>query len=191
MCLRSFLAKSLKFGSSASGKKQTMSSLVSIGRIVKPRGVKGEFLVAPLTFSVERFDSVARVFIEVDGGTREFTIEHYRPYGSMVIVKLSEINTPEDARLLKGRHLMVPEEESPPLPEGVYYYYQIIGMDVFTVDGAFVGRVTDIIETGSNDVYVVRDGDREHLIPAVRDVIREIDTARKRIVISPEPGLLE
>ncbi|NOZ25825.1 MAG: 16S rRNA processing protein RimM [Nitrospirae bacterium] len=168
-----------------------MSSLVSIGRVVKSRGVKGEFVVAPLTFSLKRYDDVSRVYIRIGDETREFTLEYYRPYGRMVIVKLSEINSPEDARLLKGRHLMVPEEESPPLPEGVYYYYQIIGMDVFTTDGAFIGRVTDIIETGSNDVYVVRDGDREYLIPAVRDVIKEIDTEKKRIVITPEAGLLE
>ncbi len=168
-----------------------MSSLVSIGRIVKSRGVKGEFIVLPLTFSLERFDDVSRVYIRLGDETREFTLEYSKPYGRTIIMKLLEINSPEDARRLQGRDLMVPEEESPPLPEGVYYYYQIIGLKVFTVDGEYIGRVTDIIETGSNDVYVVRDGDKEYLIPAVRDVIRDIDLQNRRIIISPEAGLLE
>jgi len=86
---------------------------------------------------------------------------------------------------------MVPEEESPPLPEDVYYYYQIIGLKVFTVDGVYIGGVSDIIETGSNDVYVVRDEEKEYLIPAIRDVIKDIDIGNRRIIISPEAGLLE
>ncbi len=168
-----------------------MSSLVSIGRIVKSRGVKGEFIVLPLTFSLERFDDVSRVCIKLDDEIREFTIEYSKPYGRTIIMKLREINSPEDAAALRGGHLVVPEEESPPLPDGVYYYYQIIGLKVFTVDGVYIGRVTDIIETGSNDVYVVRDEGKEYLIPAIRDVIREIDIRNKKIIISPEAGLLE
>ena len=168
-----------------------MSSLVSIGRIVKSRGVKGEFIVQPLTFSLERFDGVARVYIRVDDEIREFTIEYSRPYGHSIIIKLRGINSPEDAATLRGGQLMVPEEESPPLPEGVYYYYQIIGLKVFTVDGVYIGEVTDIIETGSNDVYVVGNGEKEYLIPAIRDVIREIDIGKRRIIIFPETGLLE
>ncbi|MEC4686317.1 MAG: ribosome maturation factor RimM [Nitrospirota bacterium] len=168
-----------------------MSSLVSIGRIVKSRGVKGEFIVLPLTFSLERFDDVSRVYIKFDDEIKEFTIEYSKPYGRTVIMKLRGINSPEDAAALRGGQLMVPEEESPPLPDGVYYYYQIIGLRVFTVDGEYIGRVTDIIETGSNDVYVVREGEKEYLIPAIKDVVRDIDIRNKRIVISPEAGLLE
>jgi len=122
---------------------------------------------------------------------KEFTIEYSKPYGRTVIMKLRGINSPEDAATLRGGQLMVPEEESPPLPDGVYYYYQIIGLKVFTVDGVYIGEVTDIIETGSNDVYVVRDGEKEYLIPVIRDVIREIDIRKRRIIISPEAGLLE
>ncbi len=168
-----------------------MSSLVSIGRIVKSRGVKGEFIVLPLTFSPERFDDISRVHIKLDDEIKEFSIEYSRPYGRTVIMKLRGINSPEDAAALRGGQLMVPEEESPPLPAGVYYYYQIIGLKVFTVDGAYIGRVTDIIETGSNDVYVVREGEKEYLIPVIKDVIRDIDIRNRRIIISPETGLLE
>ncbi|HEC98549.1 MAG TPA: 16S rRNA processing protein RimM [Nitrospirae bacterium] len=168
-----------------------MSSLVSIGRIVKSRGVKGEFIVLPLTFSPERFDDVSRVHIKLDDEIKEFTLEYSKPYGRTIIMKLLEINSPEEATSLRGGQLMVPEEESPPLPEDVYYYYQIIGLKVFTVDGVYIGGVSDIIETGSNDVYVVRDEEKEYLIPAIRDVIKDIDIGNRRIIISPEAGLLE
>ncbi len=167
-----------------------MSSFVTVGRIIKARGVRGEFKVLPLTYSLERFDDISRVYVKVGDELREFSIEYTRCEGRLVVMKFPGIDAPEDVKPLLGRHLLIPEGESPPLPEGVYYYYQIVGLEVYTVEGACLGRVTDIIETGSNEVYVVREGKKEYLIPAIRGVIREIDIEGKRIVIYPVEGLL-
>ncbi len=164
--------------------------MVTIGKVLKPRGTAGEVTVMPLTSSLERFSRVCRVYIELDAGRKELRVERSRPSGKAVIVKFHGIDSPEDAERLRGRELMIPEEESPPLPEGVYYHYQIIGARVYTEGGAFIGTVKEIIETGSNDVYVVVKEGKEHLIPAIRDVIKEIDTDRRRIVIHPMEGLL-
>ena len=162
-----------------------MSSTVCIGRIFKSRGVKGEVLVLPLTSSPKRFEDISRVYIKLDEEVKEFTIDYFRPYGRTVILKFHGIDSPEDAKRLHGRELMIPEAESPPPPEGVYYYYQILGLQGYTTEGRFIGSVTDIIETGSNDVYVVRNGEREYLIPAIRDIVKEIDIKNRRMIVSP------
>ncbi|MBI5379769.1 MAG: 16S rRNA processing protein RimM, partial [Nitrospirae bacterium] len=98
--------------------------------------------------------------------------------------------TSEAARSLVGGVIQIPDSEIPPLPEGQFYHFELLGLKVYTVEGAYLGEVTEIFPTGSNDVYVVRDGPRETLIPAIRNVIRVIDLRGKRMVIHPLPGLL-
>jgi 16S rRNA processing protein RimM len=164
---------------------------VVIGRILSSHGLKGEVNIRPLTFSPDRFDDLSRLFIKQNGEIRVLNIEYYRLRGRTAVLKFREINSREDAIALGGLDLLVPEEESPPLPEGVYYYYQIKGLDVYTLDGSYLGKVIDIIETGSNDVYVVKGGEKEFLIPAIEDIINEIDLKSRRIIITPIEGLLE
>ena len=79
-----------------------------------------------------------------------------------------------------------------PLPDGSYYHFQIVGLTVFTVDGVPLGEVVDILETGSNDVYVIRDDEgKEHLLPALKDVVKDIDLEKGLMLVQPLPGLLE
>lgn len=174
-----------------------MSSLIVIGRVLSPHGLKGEVKVLPLTSTVERFKTISMVMLKSEKWTKELSVSGHRASGRLVILKFTEINTREDAGTLKGAELMVPEGESPELPDGTYYYHQIIGLDVYTTEGARIGRVSDIIETGSNDVYVIertedtgqragiRNQEPEILIPAIDDVIKMIDLKNNWIIILP------
>lgn len=165
---------------------------VIIGRILKPHGVRGELKVYPLTDVPGRFSHLDDVWLESsEEGLTPFRVRGSRAQNELVILSIEGINTPEEAAELTGRELLVPAGTSPKLPEGVYYWHEIIGMEVTTTDGRFLGRVTDVFQTGSNDVYTVRDGDKELLIPAIAEVIRKVDVIAKKMVIHPMPGLLD
>lgn len=174
---------------------QEEGARVSLGRIVKVRGVQGEVKVVPFAeASLPRYQALRRVFIQLPaaaGGevvVRE--VAEARRIKGAILIRFAGCETLEAARPLVGGVIQIPESEVPPLPEGQFYHYELLGLKVYTVEGAYLGEVTEIFPTGSNDVYVVRDGPRETLIPAIRDVIRVIDLRGKRMVIHPLPGLL-
>jgi 16S rRNA processing protein RimM len=108
----------------------------------------------------------------------------------MLLLKLQGINNRVDAADLQGSILETPASETPSLPEGTFYHYQIVGMEVWTTDGNSLGKVTDIISTGSNDVYVVQTSEDEVLIPATPDVVTKVDIDSGRITVDVIPGLL-
>ncbi len=92
---------------------------------------------------------------------------------------------------MNGWFIKVPEEEAIPLPEGTYYWFELIGMEVVSETGEKLGTIVDIFETGSNDVYVLKRGRKETYIPATREVIRQVDKQAKRMTIRVPEGLLE
>jgi 16S rRNA processing protein RimM len=118
------------------------------------------------------------------------TIESARWQKGLVYLRLSGIDDREAAAELGGRLLAIPESELEPLPEGQYYRFQLIGLSVVSREGEELGRVTEVLSTGANDVYVVH-GDRgEFLLPATDQVVREIDLETGRMLIDVLPGLL-
>jgi 16S rRNA processing protein RimM len=114
-----------------------------------------------------------------------------RPHGRLYLLRLQGIDTIDTAKSLVGNELCLPASELPPCQPGEFYAYQLEGLDVVTVAGERLGRVESLFPTGSNEVLVVRDGPREHLIPVIADVIRSVDLAGRQVVIEPLEGLLE
>jgi 16S rRNA processing protein RimM len=167
-----------------------MPANIIVGRILSSWGVRGEVKILPLTYSAERFSELSEVVVLINGEEKTLTIEGYRVHGRFVIIKFSEINSPEEAKLYRGLDILISEEQSPPLPDGVYYHYQIIGLHVYTTTNRYLGQIHSIIETGGNDVYVVK-GDMEYLIPATKEFIKDIDLEKKTMLIEPMEGLLE
>jgi 16S rRNA processing protein RimM len=169
--------------------------LVVVGKVGGAHGVHGALRIVALGESFETLVSGDRLFFRPAGGgegsSRELTLKAAQPHGRVWLAQFEEIRDREAARALSGAEILLPESMLPPLEDGEYYHYQLIGLSVERLDGSFVGAITGIIETGSHDVYVTRDGDREFLIPAVEEVIREIDLAGRRVVIDPPEGLLE
>jgi len=163
--------------------KQT--EYITIGEVLGAWGLKGAFRVRPLTDFPERFEPGETVLIE--GVPHVIQSSSWQKDG--VIVTLPGIDTPEAAAGMRRKNLDIPATELRELPAGQYYQFDIIGMEVLTVDGVVLGKVTNILDCG-NDVYVVKGETKEILIPATKDVIKNIDLKSKRITIEPIEGLL-
>ncbi len=166
---------------------------VIVGRIVKVRGIRGEVIVRSLSDVPERFARLGAVLVvEADGSAVRFEIESVRPLQGEYIVKLGGI---EDRRAAKdrlvGRGLAVIGEAVPPPSGDENYHFELIGLEVVRSDGGRIGTLESIIETGANDVYVVRGPGGEVLIPATREVIEKVDVAHGRMIVRPWPGLFD
>lgn len=170
-----------------------MEQYITIGQIGAPYGIHGELKVLPLTDFPERFLKTRKVCLRCGDELQEKVVEHASLHKGMVLLKLAGIDTPEEAAGYRGVLLQVRESELCPLPEGHYYRYQIIGLDVCTEAGDLLGQVAEILDTGSNDVYLVKTGKspEELLIPAIKEVVLKIDLEKRRMTIRPMPGLLE
>jgi 16S rRNA processing protein RimM len=166
--------------------------LVVIGEVSRVHGLRGEVRVIPMTDRPERFEGLSACVVwDASRDERETRrIATARPHGDVVVVRFEQCDSPEAARALVGRLLAVPESEALPPPPGSFYPWQLEGASVITEDGREVGHVTRI-ESGPQDLWVVRAGDREHLIPAVPEIVLDVDVAAKRVVIRPPDGLLD
>ncbi len=190
-----------------------VEELVIVGEITRPHGAHGAVRVAPLTDFPDHLLALSRVFIvqpalhkggQADRGGRSGSrrrpsrfgghrqaarparVEQAEASGRFVVMKLAGTETPEAAEALRGATLRIPPDEVHPLPPGQFYVFQIVGLRVRTPEGRELGRVADVLRTGSNDVYVVRAaGAPELLLPAVTEVIQTIDVAAGEIVACP------
>jgi 16S rRNA processing protein RimM len=158
---------------------------VAVGRILGPWGRRGDLKVEPLTDFPERFALGCSLY--VDGVTHAIEGSHWKK--GRVYVKLSGIDGAA-AATLSQRLLEVPEEELRPLSEGEYYQFQILGLEVRTTEGQPLGKVAQILVTGSNDVFVVHGERGELLIPALHEVIKAIDLEEGRMEVELMEGLL-
>ncbi len=168
------------------GKEPAPPEFLIVGYILAPWGIRGEVKVEVVTDFPERFTPRKVVYLNA----RPLEIESCRPHKQHLVVKLATIDSVEDAEKLRGQDLTIPRSELYPLPAGQYYTFQIIGLKVVTTEGQTVGRVTDIMKTGSNDVYIVEGKRGEILIPAIEDVVKSIDLAKGKMVIEAIEGLL-
>jgi len=167
--------------------------LVVIGEIARPHGLRGEIRVTPLTDRPERFEGVTEcVLWDRAHDTREpRRITGVRRQGAAVLLSLAGCETLEAAGALIGCLVALPEAEAMPLLPGHFYPWQLEGCRVLTEDGREVGRVLRIEQMPAQDLWVVIDGARERLIPAVAEIVLEVDLAGGRVVIRPPDGLLD
>lgn len=161
---------------------------VAVARVRGAWGLRGHLRVELLTDFPDRLAERQRLYL--GASFRPVEVEAFFLHGRHAVLKLRDVASAERAEALRDQVLYIPERELPPLPEGIYYWHQIIGLEVQTTSGQPLGRVVDILRTGSNDVYVVRAGDREVLVPAIEPVIHTVDLAQKLLVIDPLPGML-
>lgn len=166
--------------------------LFTIGKVLKPVGLQGEVKVALLTDFPERFDALKGVHVQTKHGEafrlHIAGIRHGPPFVYLSFVDLTDIS---EVTALRGALLQVPASERVSLPEGRYFQSDLLGLDVYTKEDIVLGKVSDIIETGSHDVFVVTGEQGEFLIPAQHKFVTEIDLAGKRMVVDPIEGLLD
>ena len=162
---------------------------VVVGAVTGAHGVRGEVKVLPTGERPGRLGELEAVTLVLRGGQRiSARIVGYRPYEGKGVALLTFEGYADRtaAGALTGARLLVRPEESPRLPEGDYYEWQIVGLQVVTTDGRDLGVVEEVLRTGANDVYVTS----ECLLPATAEVIKEIDLPGRRMVVEPVPGLL-
>jgi len=161
---------------------------IIIGKITSPHGIKGEVKVQPLTDYPERFYKTKSVW--VDAKKNYLSIESVREQLELFLVKFQGIDERDEAEKLINSFLTIDADQVMDLPPGHFYRFQIIGLGVYDVQGAYLGELTDILETGANDVYVVkREEQKELLIPALKSIVREIDVEKKRMTVKLPEGL--
>lgn len=166
--------------------------LITIGKAVKPWGLKGEMKIEPMTDFPERFSGLQSVhLVSPSGKELVCEVKAVRYAGGIPYLLFKGFDSPERAKTLNGWFIQVPGEAAVPLPEGTYYWHELIGMEVFSEADEKIGTIIDVFETGSNDVYVVKRGGKEVLLPATREVIKQIDRKTRRMVIHLMEGLLE
>ena len=176
------------------GDDLSATELVTVARVAKPRGVRGEVAADLLTDFPERFKGLAELIAVFPGGRRErLRLEGHWFHGDRVILKLAGYDSPEAAAALAGCELAVPEAEAVKLEEGEFYDWQLEGCRVETVVGHPLGTVREVLHTGGEaPVLVIRDEHRrEHLVPLAESICVEIDIAARLIRVDAPEGLLE
>lgn len=168
-----------------------MTKYLEIGQIVNTFGIKGMVKIKPFTDDINRFDKLKKVYIKNKEGKKEYQIQEVKYHKNMVLMKLEGIDTVEQADLLRQSYLLVNRDDEEPLEEGVYYIVDLIGLEVCTDEGVLLGNVDDIFNTGSNDIYVVKDGKgKQILLPGIPDVIKNVDLESGKIIVHLIPGLM-
>ena len=156
--------------------------LFTIGQIVAPHGVRGDVRIYPDTDFPKRFLHMTYGYV----GGKKYEISGARLHKNVVLMKFVGVDDRNAAELLRGKELQVPREDLVPLQEGQHYVFDIIGMTAYDLEDNVLGTVTDVLKTGSNDVYVVTDENgKETLFAAIPDVVKSIDEEQKKMVLDP------
>ena len=162
---------------------------LAVGLLRRPHGVHGDMLMEVYTDFPERLKIGTELF--AGDGHVSLIIARKRPHKDGLLLGFRGIDTPEDVGRYRNMVLYVPTADRPALPEGEYYYHQLLGLSVLSDDGKILGVLDSILETGANDVFVVKspNGD-EILLPVIPDVLQNIDLEKKIILVHVLPGLL-
>ncbi|MBN1930936.1 MAG: 16S rRNA processing protein RimM [Desulfobacterales bacterium] len=170
------------------------NGFLSIGKIVGTHGIKGTIKVYSYVESLSFFDAGNQILVKNDkDGEKIYAIEWAKPHRRIILMSFKGITSCNLAQALIGSELFIDQTNLPELEDDTYYWLDIIGLSVFTIDGNYIGKVESIIPTGSNDVYVVKNPDKnrhnETLIPALESVVLEIDLKRKTMRVDLPEGL--
>jgi 16S rRNA processing protein RimM len=173
---------------------QTTNGYLAIGRIIAPHGIRGEVKVEVLTDFPERFKPGVHAFLGVgteDSEARRVKIVAARPHKGGFLVKLDIVPDRNAAELVRNRYLLIPAADAMPLGEHENYLHDLMGLEVETTDGQHLGELREVLFTNANDVYVVRGPAGEVLLPAIRDVVLQVDLSARRMVVALPEGLLD
>ena len=160
---------------------------IPVGRVTRTHGLKGELKFFP----TDQEDIAVQNDQKILLGEATFKIKSVRGAKSPFIIKFEGVDSIEAAQILEGQEVLVAREDFESLPEGEYYRFEIEGLKVFDDTGKYYGVIEDIIETGSNDVYVVRENDKEWLVPMIDSVVQSIDLEQSKLIFHCVEGLFE
>ena len=165
-----------------------------IGIITRPHGIRGALKVQPLSEDLERYKGLREAYLERRGAYERVEVSDVSVQPDAVYMTISVCSDRSTAETLRGHYISVDREHAVKLPEGRYFVADMIGCEVYDTNGAYCGRLTDVLETGANDVYVIK-GEKRLMIPALKKLLKEVDVANKRIElyadVLAEVGLFE
>lgn len=169
-----------------------MADRFQVGVVASTHGLHGEVNVFPTTEDPNRFKKLKKVMLHTQRGENlELDVQSAKFFKKFVIVKFKQFNTIEEVEKFRGCELTIDRKDALKLAPGEFYVADMIGLDIVDEEGNKLGVLTDVLQTGANDVYeMTRDGDDKVYIPAIKDCVKEIDMKEKRIVIHVMEGLL-
>ena len=164
---------------------------LEVGQIVNTFGIKGFVKVKPFTDDITRFEDLEKVYIQKGNELIEFNIQEIKYSKNMVLLKLENIDDINEAESYKNFYIKINRADAVKLEDNSYFIVDIIGSQVYTDDNILLGKVIDVFQTGSNDVYTVKAEDgKEILLPAIEDVIKDVDIENKKIRVHLLEGLI-
>ena len=168
-----------------------MEEYFEIGQIVNTSGLKGVIKIKPFTDDITKFNDLKTIYISIKKELKEFKIEQVRFSKNMVFLKLEGIDSVEEAENYRNLYLKIKRNKEEKLEKDSYYIIDIIGCKVYTDEQKELGEIIDVFSTGSNDVYVVKDEfGKQILLPAIKDVIKNVDIEGKVITVHLLEGLI-
>lgn len=169
-----------------------MENLLRVGVISSTHGIKGEVKVFPTTDDVNRFKKLKEVILDTGKEQLTLHIESVKFFKQFVILKFKEYNNINDIEIYKGKDLLVTRENALPLKEGEYFITDMIGLNVITDEGEDFGTLTDVLQTGANDVYVVKmKNGKEALLPAIDQCVLDVNLETSTIKVHIMEGLID
>ena len=165
------------------------SSLVAVGKVVRTHGIRGALKVLPYGETLGEMEAGEKLFSIEGKGQQQLTLVSLNSQKRVLIVEFEEIGGMDQAQALTGKDLFIDRDRLPRLPSGEYYHFQLIGLSVETREGKPLGTLSTVLETGGNDVYVVEMGGKELLIPAIEEVIGEVDLLNGKLIVDLPEGL--
>lgn len=171
--------------------KVSPENLLLIGEVIRPHGLDGVLRVRSHAQSEHTFLDAGSVFLKSDHlEPQKYRVISVKPHKKGFLIRLEGLNSLEEAEAYRGAHILI-RKDSLRRERGEYFWFELIGLKVYLKSGRYIGRVKEIIQTGSNDIYVVREKEGEFLIPAVHEVVENIDLERNEMIIHEMEGLFE
>ena len=168
-----------------------MEEYLEIGQIVNTNGLKGMLKIKPFTDDITRFEELKYIYIQKGQELIKKRIEEVKYVKNMVLLKLDGIDDINEAEKYKNFYIKINREDSIELPEDSYLIVDMLKCDVYTEENELLGKMIDVLQTGSNDVYVVKTEEgKEILLPAIKDVVKKIDIQNKKIIVKLMDGLI-
>ena len=162
-----------------------------IGQIVNHFGIKGMVKVNPFTDDIFQFEEMETILVDKKGSIKEIQIEEVKYSKNQVLLKLKVIDTVEEAEKYRNCYIKLPREKARKLPKNTYFIADLIGLEVYTEEGNLLGKVDDIYNSGASDIYVIKDTlGKQILLPAIKEVIKQIDLEQEKIVVHLLDGLV-
>ena len=169
-----------------------MEKYLEIGQIVNTFGIKGQLKIVPFTDDITRYYELKEIYVEKKNELKLFQIEQVNYKKNMVILKLKGIETVEEAEKLRNCYLKIDRKDAKKLPKDTYFIVDLLGLDVYTDEGKLLGKVDDIYNAGSSDIYVIKDElGKQILLPAIKDVLKEVDLENQKIIVHLIKGLVD